>query len=273
MLDVFDPDEADSPMVVEVPHAGTMLPAPWATGILTDATSVLRDADSFVDELVLDAPSAGAALLRANVSRHVLDLNRSRDEYDGQAVEGAPAHLCLPHGLIWHTNSQGDPLMRAPISEADAQSRIRAIYDPYHAELERLMRRSLDRNGVALVLAVHSMPSHGANRKGLPRRADVVPGTQNFTSATPSLIKIVEEWARGEGLTLSHDDPYRGGWVTKLWGRPGLNCHAIQLEFCRDLYMDEATLERNSGKLQALRASCATLMKRLSGAARLLAKH
>jgi N-formylglutamate amidohydrolase len=226
-----------------------------------------------VDELVTDAPAQGAAVLRAHVSRYVVDLNRSRDEYDARAVAGARSDVSLPHGLFWHTTAAGDRLLRRPLSEVEAQARLEAIYDPYHAELERLVHERLDAHGVAVILAVHSMPAVGATRAGHQRRADVVPGTQNFTTASPDLIALVESWARDEGLSLAHDDPYRGGWVTKHWGRPRRQCHAIQVEFCRDLYMDERTLERKPANLALLRGACRNLVQRLGEAAKTLSKR
>ena len=267
------PSCAATAVVVEVPHAGLDVPVPWNAPLNAHPRDVLRDADTFVDELVADAPARGAALLRAHVSRYVVDLNRSRDEYDSEAVEGARTDVSLPHGLFWHTTAVGDRLLRRPLTEAEAQQRLVAIYDPYHAELERLMHERIDEHGVAVVLAMHSMPSLGATRSGRGRRADVVPGTQNFTTASPKLIAVVEEWALATGLTFAHDDPYRGGWVTKLWGRPRRRCHAIQLEFCRDLYMNEDRLERKPRELAELRSACANLVRRLGDAASMLSKR
>jgi N-formylglutamate deformylase len=272
-FDSFAPSAPPSALVVEVPHAGLHVPSAWAEPLAAGDRDVLRDADTFVDELVQDTTTRGAALLRANVSRYVVDLNRGRDEYDARAVAGARADVSLPHGLFWHTTAAGDRLLRRALSEAEAEERLRAVYDPYHAELERLVHERLDDHGIAVVLAVHSMPSHGANRAGHGRRADVVPGTQSFTTASPRLISVVEEWARAAGLSFSHDDPYRGGWVTKHWGRPRRRCHAIQLEFSRELYMNEVTLERRPEGIVRLRAACEELAVRLGEAAKALAKR
>ncbi len=272
-FDLFAPSAPPSAVVVEVPHAGLRVPTPWAGPIAAGDRDVLRDADTFVDELVTHAPRQGASVLRANVSRYVVDLNRGRDEYDARAVDGARGDVSLPHGLFWHTTAAGERLLRRALSEDEAQERLRAVYDPYHAELERLVHERIDEHGVAVVLAVHSMPSLGATRNGHGRRADVVPGTQNFTTASPRLIGVVEEWARASGLSFSHDDPYRGGWVTKHWGRPRRRCHAIQLEFARDLYMDEARLERKPEGLERLRAACEDLVVRLGEASKALAKR
>ena len=88
-----------------------------------------------------------------------------------------------------------------------------------------------------------------------------------------TLHKLHRACDSATGLTFAHDDPYRGGWVTKLWGRPRRRCHAIQLEFCRDLYMNEDRLERKPRELAELRSACANLVRRLGDAASMLSKR
>ena len=85
-FDLLAPSAPPSAVVVEVPHAGLRVPPSWAGPIAAGDRDVLRDADTFVDELVTHAPRQGASVLRANVSRYVVDLNRGRDEYDARAV-------------------------------------------------------------------------------------------------------------------------------------------------------------------------------------------
>ena len=87
------------------------------------------------------------------------------------------------------------------------------------------------------------MPSVGRvrNSKRLQRRADVVPGTLGYTSASRDVIDFVDQHFRQAGLSIAHDDPYRGGWTTRHYGRPHEGVHAVQIELNRDLYVDEAT--------------------------------
>ena len=43
------------------------------------------------------------------------------------------------------------------------------------------------------------------------------------------------------------NEPYRGGAIVWLHGRPSDELHAIQVELNRALYMDEASLDRSDG--------------------------
>ena len=68
-----------TPLLINVPHAGTRLPTAVAQRLRPGARS-LPDTDWFVDELVEFAPSLGAGLMVAQWSRYLVDLNRPPDD-------------------------------------------------------------------------------------------------------------------------------------------------------------------------------------------------
>jgi N-formylglutamate amidohydrolase len=85
------------------------------------------------------------------------------------------------------------------------------------------------------------MPSAGKGAQG--RRADIVPGSRGRTTAAEAVIDLVERTFVTAGLSVKHDDPYRGGWATQRYGHPERGVHAIQIEINRALYADETTGE------------------------------
>jgi N-formylglutamate amidohydrolase len=85
------------------------------------------------------------------------------------------------------------------------------------------------------------MPS--VTRPGAPRRADVVPGSRGGTTTSPRVLDVLDARFRSEGLSVRHDDPYRGGYTTQRYGRPREGVHAVQIELNRALYVDERTSE------------------------------
>jgi N-formylglutamate amidohydrolase len=88
------------------------------------------------------------------------------------------------------------------------------------------------------------MPSSGRMPGGTEvRRADVVPGTRGRSTADGRVIDLIDSHFREAGLSVKHDDPYRGGWTTASYGVPRRGQHAVQLELNRALYVDEATSE------------------------------
>ena len=142
------------------------------------------------------------------------------------------------------------------------------MYRPYHQTLAALLERKRAKFGFALLLAAHSMPSVGRAGHGDPSavRADVVPGTRGRTSASGTIISAVDQHARAAGLSVTHDDPYQGGFTTQHYGRPDLAVHVVQVELARRLYMNESTLQKN-GNFEHQKAWCTALAARL-GASR-----
>ncbi len=234
----------ETPVVVEVPHAGLGVPPHFAIGLLAPVRAIARDADLFVDELYAASCDVGASLLVSRVSRYVVDLNRAETDVDGETVVGAPSSPRAPRGVVWRLTTDNERSIAAPLSPAELEARLAEVHRPYHQALAETVRRKVERFGLCVVLAAHSMPSVGRSGHGDTnvQRADVVPGTQGRTTAHPILIDTVERHAQAVGLSVRHDEPYRGGFTTRHWGRPSQGVHAVQVEIARRLYMDEATL-------------------------------
>lgn len=246
----------ESPLVVEIPHAGLVVPPAVLACIEPPARAIARDADLYVDDLFADAPAEGATLLVANISRYVIDLNRLESDLDAAAVEGGRGRLA--HGLVWRVTTAGEELTRRPISRAELEQRLTTIYRPYHQALRAALDRKRQLFGHAVLLAAHSMPSL---RRG-QLRADVVPGTRGRTTAASSLIDAVDRHARDARLSVAHDDPYKGGFTTQHYGKPAEGVHALQIELARRLYMNEETLVPGDG-FAPLRGWCRTLARLL----------
>jgi N-formylglutamate deformylase len=258
------PRSAETPVIVEVPHAGLNVDAESLATLVAPAQSIGRDADLYVDELYADAPDAGATLLCAKMSRYVCDLNRSEHDLDRDTVLGATGRA-TPHGLIWRSTTENRAAIARPLPRAELERRLEAYYRPYHDRLDELMRDRLSRFGFAILLSGHSMPSRGRDGHEDPgrERADVVPGTRQRTTAGASVIDLAEQVAGRYGLRVAHDDPYRGGHTTIRFGRPTAGFHAIQIELSRKLYMDETTLAKKPKQFLEIRGFCRDLVREL----------
>jgi N-formylglutamate deformylase len=288
-FELLEPTGPETPVVVEVPHAGLELPAPFLEPLAAPARALARDADLYVDTLYADAPAQGASLLFARTSRYVVDLNRAEGDVDGEVVEGARADVRMHHGLVWRTTSEGEPALTRKLRPAELEERLELVWRPYHRALASIIARKRERFGMVVLIAAHSMPSverHGSrdataaagprSRNGHgpssadgqrrveePRpRADVVPGTRGRRSADARFIDAVEAHAAERGWSVRHDDPYAGGFTTQHYGRPAAGIHAVQVELARRLYLDEASLRPNDNFARA-RAWCRDLVARL----------
>jgi N-formylglutamate amidohydrolase len=263
-FEIIEPAGAETPLVVEVPHAGLDLPPEFLEPLAAPVRAVARDADLYVDSLYGDAITEGATTLVARISRYIVDVNRSERDVDGSVVEGGRDDVRLHHGLVWRTTSDGEPALTRRLTRAELDERLDTVWRPYHQALARMIDRKRARFGIAVVLAAHSMPSVERMRAGADAmpRADVVPGTRGRTSAGAPFIEAVEARAREHGWTVRHDDPYAGGYTTQHYGAPSAGVHVVQVELARRLYLDEATLRPGAG-FPAVRAWCRRLVAEL----------
>lgn len=267
--EVFEPTGPETPVVVEIPHAGLDLPAPFLEPLAAPARALGRDADLYVDALYADAPAEGASVLVCRTSRYAVDVNRAESDVDAEVVEGARGDVALHHGLVWRTTSDGETALARKLTRAELDERLDLVWRPYHRALAALVERKRQRFGVAVVVAAHSMPSverSPRERRDARTRADVVPGTRGRRSAAPELIDAVERHAVSRGWSVRHDDPYAGGFTTQHYGRPADGVHVIQVELARRLYLDEASLRRSAG-FEAVRGWCRELVAHLGRAA------
>ena len=74
-MNLWELSRGDSPLVIDVPHAGTHVPDAIAAR-LTDAARPVPDTDWHVEKLYAFARDAGATLMVATHSRIAADLNR-----------------------------------------------------------------------------------------------------------------------------------------------------------------------------------------------------
>lgn len=272
-FDVIAPVGPETPVVVEIPHAGVAVLAVHLACLAAPARSIARDADLYVDELYTDAPAEGATLVVARTSRYVINLNRSESDLDTDVVEGvspagAGSNGRHNHGLIWRLTSEGERVLTRPLARSELEERLDRIYRPYHAAVLAELEKKRKKFGIAVLLAAHSMPSLGRGPFGsVTPRADVVPGTRGRTSAAARFINRVEACSRAMGWTVRHDNPYAGGYSTQRYGKPEEGVHAIQVELARRLYVDEATLRPLGAEMAQARVFCRGLVRSLSAEA------
>ncbi|HMY19796.1 MAG TPA: N-formylglutamate amidohydrolase [Polyangium sp.] len=264
-FEVIEPQTGESPVVVEVPHAGLQLDPESLAYTIAPARSIARDADLYVNELFQDAPNEGATFVCAQMSRYVIDLNRGEDDVDQEAVEGG-GRTPWPRGLIWRLTTDGDSVLIRRLPRAELDRRLDAFYRPYHRELTAILARKRAKFGFVVLLCAHSMPSlaRRGHNDSPGQRADIVPGTRGRTTAAPAVIDLVDWHARSFGFSVRHDDPYRGGFSTGFYGKPTHNAHAIQVEISRRLYMDETNHRRDAQGFRVVREFARSLVSQLA---------
>ncbi|MBF0375749.1 MAG: N-formylglutamate amidohydrolase [Alphaproteobacteria bacterium] len=272
VLEILAPARQTNCVIFASPHSGTDYPPEFVAGSALDPATLRKSEDSFVDELFASAPLAGAPLLRALFPRAYLDPNREPWELDPQMFEDAvpegantrSARVMAGLGTIPRVVATGAEIYRGKLRFAEAERRIRTLYDPYHDALRNLVETTRARFGCCLLVDCHSMPSAGRGDVAAGVGAvDMVVGDCFGTACAPLVTDTVERTLRGQGYRVLRNSPYAGGFTTRHWGRPAQGLHAVQVEINRRLYMDEG-LHRRSDRFAAVAAHVAALVAALT---------
>ncbi|GAB5467060.1 MAG: N-formylglutamate deformylase [Rhodospirillales bacterium] len=233
MSDGYFFHQGDAPLLISLPHAGTEIPeAELAT--MTPLAVSSADTDWHVEKLYDFARDLGASVLQARYSRYLIDLNRAPDSQP--LYPGANNTELCPTSTF-----DEEPLYPdGGLPDAGEIKRRRALYwEPYHACLAGELARMRERYGLALLWEGHSIRSQ-VPRFFEGRLPDLNFGTADGASAKPELLEAVMEEAKAVGgFTQVANARFKGGYITRTYGRPELGVQAIQLELAQSAYMDE----------------------------------
>lgn len=222
----------NTPVLLNVPHAGTYLPSEIKSRLRTDAQE-LKDTDWHMDQMALPCADLGVSILAANYSRYVVDLNRS--------AEDTPLYSGPTTGLISQIDFDGRPLYlegQEPDTE-DARIRIQSYWAPYHQALATEIQRIKARFGMCILVDLHSI------RSQVPRLFDgVLPdfnlGTNSGSSTTTRFETCAERSLQSGRYSFVKNGRFKGGYITRHYGQPSQNVHALQLEIAQSTYMQES---------------------------------
>ena len=229
----FQLDRGSVPLLVSMPHMGTRIPSGLRHRYVPRALDV-EDTDWHMDRLYAFAGSLGASTLRPEFSRYVIDLNRPPD--DAPMYPGASNTELCPTRFF-----TGDPLYQdgAAPDAAERAQRREQYWQPYHQALQGELARLKAAHGFALLWDAHSI------RSQIPwlfegRLPDLNIGTANSAAAHASISSAVAAACAGaQGVTSVVNGRFKGGYITRQYGRPAEHVHAVQLEKCQCLYMKE----------------------------------
>ncbi|TFY98187.1 N-formylglutamate deformylase [Ramlibacter humi] len=222
------------PLLVSIPHMGTEIPEALR-GAYDPRALQVEDTDWHLDRLYAFAHELGASVLQPTVSRYVIDLNRPPD--DTPMYPGASNTELCPTRFF-----TGDPLYAegsAPSAQVKLQRREQ-FWAPYHAALRGELDRLKAEHGWVLLWDAHSIRSEipWLFEGVLP---DLNIGTANGAAAHASVGEAVQAAAsRAAGVTNILNGRFKGGYITRQYGRPAEHVHAVQLEMTQKTYMRES---------------------------------
>jgi N-formylglutamate deformylase len=225
------------PLLVSLPHDGSFIPEELSAR-MTERARTAPDTDWFVSRLYGFAKAMGASVLVPSHSRYVVDLNRPQDDvslYPGQNTTG----LCP---IVQFT---GEPvyLDGCEPTPVEIGARVESYWRPYHDVLQSELARLRATHGRVLLWEGHSI------RSRVPflfegRLTDFNVGTAAGASCLPrTQARIEAVLAAQTDFSWVANGRFKGGHITRYYGRPHEGIEAVQLELAQDIYMDEDAVE------------------------------
>jgi len=233
MMKLIEYIPGDAAVVLSIPHSGTYVPKTILSRF-TDEGRALTDTDWHVEKLYDFAARLKIHILFATHSRYVVDLNR--DPSGKPLYPGADNTEICPTTTFAH-----DPIYKKgkKPSKKEVEKRIETYWRPYHDKLASVVEKMVAREGKCVVFDAHSI------RSEVPRFFEgTLPGlnvgTGGGTTAAVELIhRVMEALHDVPGTSCVLDGRFKGGYITRHYGKPDEGVHALQLEMTQRLYMNE----------------------------------
>ena len=220
-------------LLVSMPHTGTQVPDVLLRR-MTPAAHALPDTDWHMELLYDFLDELGASVLVATHSRYVIDLNRPPD--NASLYPGQDTTPLVPLDTF-HKEPLYLPGQEPP--ESEKKERLETYWRPYHAKLSRELENLRSRHGYALLWDAHSIFSV-VPRFFTGKLADFNLGTADGLSCGPDLGEMLLGIARRARMFISVlNGRFKGGYITRTYGKPSKSVHAVQLELSEATYMNE----------------------------------
>lgn len=245
ILNPFILTQGDSPLLVSMPHSGTKL-LPDMAPRLTDAAKALPDTDWFIPELYSFLAQLNVSVISANYSRFVVDLNRP--------VDDKPLYSTKTTGLFPETLFADQPVFHQDqqLTDAEKNQIKQEVWHPYHQKISTELARIKAKFGYAILFDAHSIAAQVPMlfEGTLP---DFNFGTNDGQACAESLCDKVGQIVEPTQYSHVVNGRFKGGYITRSFGQPQHDIHAIQLELSQATYLaDTPNYELDNNKSQAV---------------------
>jgi len=233
-MHTFELTRGTRPLLISMPHQGTTLP-PEMSATVTPAARQLADTDWHLKQLYEFATERGASIIWPHYSRYVIDLNRPPD--NTHLYPGANSTELCPTSTF---SSQAIYLPGGEPNSVEISRRLATYWQPYHSALNDELLRLRQQHGIAVLFDAHSIRSQ-VPRLFEGRLPDLNIGTSSGASCSATMEAAAVECLAGqEKYTLVSNQRFKGGYITRAYGKPDQGVHALQLELVQRAYMEES---------------------------------
>lgn len=229
-------------VILHIPHWSTIIPPDCRDEIIIGddelRDELLKMTDMHTELAARD--SWGAAVIKAEVSRLVVDVERFRDDSQEPMSK-------VGMGAVYTKTHNGHVFRHVTAERREAL--LTLYYDPHHSKLQKAVEEALNSSGKCLILDVHSFPSWPLPYESDQNsdRPDICIGTDDYHTPTP-LAEAAINFYRNQGFQVKLNSPFGGSIVPLRYYRNNPNVYSVMIEFNRALLYNEKTgLLKQSG--------------------------
>ena len=154
-------------------------------------------------------------------------------------------------------------LCQIKVFEKEIDRRVKLYYQPYYDKIQEQLDELKAQFGQVLLWDAHSIRQHVPTIQA-ERFPDMILGSVDETSADGRLINKALKCLSGGAFELKHNTPFKGGQITRTFGRPSENQHALQLEMNKILYMDDTEMVFDEARANKIRSVLKYTLSELS---------
>ena len=213
-IEILNKDNHSLPFIISIPHSGIFLTEELISNlkdkvILPNTDWYLQDLYSFLQEL-------GYTVIINNMSRYVIDPNRS-------LTDNNPSFW---HSAIYTKTTYGKEMYKNELTEDVKKERIK-YYNEYHSNLENLINNKLKYFKKVYLIDLHSFAT--------PLPYDIILGNNYDTTSSIDFKNKLFKLFKKEGFKVGCNKKFIGGYIVKHYKD---KCEAIQIEINYRKYIE-----------------------------------
>ena len=148
-------------------------------------------------------------------------------------------------------------------NKQEVDRRLKEYYWPYYNKIEGLLSDLKTEFEDVLLWDAHSIRQSvkTIRKDDFP---DLILGNNDEKTAHQNLINIALKWPKRKLVMKStHNTPFKGGHITRYFGKPENGIHALQLEMVKKLYMEDDELTFSEDRANNMRKLLIPIFKNL----------
>ncbi len=234
-----------SSLFLMVPHSGRYYGNLFKKVSKLTLLELRKSEDNYIDLLIEDN-RFNFNYIKSNFPRIYVDVNRSPLEidfnmwkkcyYKSWFIRSLKVRSGI--GVIPKVCYNGKNIYKEIFLFKEARHRLLKYYFPYHKKIKDIINEIKQRSDKVIALDCHSMPSEVVNKN-----VDIVLSNNNGKSSSLQSIYSLKKCFNDFGYKVELNRPFKGGFITKYYGKPLKNIHVIQIEINKKIYLNEKDMK------------------------------